>query len=209
MGTGTVCGIIESGIGFVKHTAGLVTKPYETYRNIVLKEDIREIIYIGCVVGLYFALASLIRTAAFRPFLLTKQFIVLAGGAFAGYMLASGMLWVSGRILGARTSLKTVMTAWGYSLLPTVAWFMMTSVLYIVLPPPRTTHIAGIVFSAVYLTISVSILFWKVICAYLAVRFSMKFDLVRICTVYAITLPVLVLYSFVMYRLGIFRIPFL
>jgi len=51
--------------------------------------------------------------------------------------------------------------------------------------------------------------FWKIILSYLALRFGMKLDLMRIFGILVVSLPILGVYSFGMYRLGIFRVPFL
>lgn len=85
----------------------------------------------------------------------------------------------------------------------------MTSFLYVLLPPPRTESVLGIGFSFLYLTMSAILFFWKIELYYLTLRFGLKLDLFRIIAVTSVILPILIGYSFIMYRLGILRVPFL
>ncbi|MEK7119653.1 MAG: hypothetical protein AAB889_04005, partial [Patescibacteria group bacterium] len=138
-----------------------------------------------------------------------RQFVVLAAGAGATYLGAVGMIWVIGKKLGGKGTLAGVMVGWGYTLVPTLVWFFATSLLYVVLPPPRTTSAAGIVFSIVYLIFSATLFWWKLILAYLTLRFGLRLDLQRIAIVALAAVPVVAVYSVGMYWLGIFRVPFL
>ena len=149
------------------------------------------------------------RTAAFRPFLLTKQFILLAGGATAGFALSVLVFWTIGRLVGGRGSIAALALAWAYTLVPTTVWFLATSLLYVLLPPPRTTSVLGITFSIVFLIFSITLFWWKLTLAYLTLRFGLKLDLAKILVVAAFSLPILAAYSVGMYRMGIFKVPFL
>ncbi len=194
---------------FFKNILGLMIRPYETCRRIVERGGFGELIYAGALLALYFAIASAVKVASFRPFLLTKQFVVLASAAAFTYLVAVALFWTTGKLVGARGKLKGLAVSWGYSLMPTLIWFLATSVLYVFLPPPRTTSLAGILFSILFLIFSATLLFWKVTVAYLTLRFGLRLDLGKILIVLAICLPILAGYSFGMYRLGIFKVPFL
>ena len=165
--------------------------------------------YVGILLGAYFALASLVKTAAFRPFLLTKQFVFLAGASTMTYLVVVLLLWFVGKLLGSSGRLRPILLGWGYTLIPTTLWFLVTSILYVVLPPPRTQSSAGILFSVLFLVFSTALFFWKFMLAYLTMRFGLRLDLLRIVAVTIICLPFLGLYSVLMYRWGIFRVPFL
>lgn len=204
-----VGGLLVGGVSFGRNFLGIITRPYETYRRIVERGNPWEVGYIGVILSFYFSLASLVKTAAFRPFLLTKQFILLGAGALTGYVLSVATLWVVGRFIGGEGKFGRLGIAWAYTLIPTTLWFFITSLLYVILPPPRTTSIAGILFSVLFLIFSVTTLWWKVTLAYLTLRFGMKLDLARIAIVVALTAPVLAVYTVSMYRLGIFKVPFL
>ena len=201
--------LVAAGLTFARHVTGIIVRPYETYRKIVDRGSFGELLYIGLLLVLYFALASVVKTAAFRPFLLTKQFVHLSLGAGFSFFVIVATLWLVGTLMGGKGSPKGLLVAWAYTLVPTVLWFFSTSVLYVFLPPPRTTSFAGIAFSVLFLGFSTTLLFWKVMLAYLTLRFSLHMDLLRIIGMTIVVGPFLAVYSYVMYRLGIFRVPFL
>lgn len=178
---------------FLKNTLGLVTRPYETCRRIVEKSGYGELFYIGFLLVVYFVFASWVKIAA----------------AGLTYVLSVALFWEAGKLVGAKGNLKGLAIAWGYSLVPTFIWFLATSLLYIILPPPRTTSVAGMLFSVLFLVFSATLFFWKATIAYLTLRFGLRLRLGKIFIVLAISLPILGLYSFGMYRLGLFKIPFL
>jgi hypothetical protein len=201
--------ILSYGLAFGQNIWGIVTRPYETYRRIINKGSLWEMVYIGICLALYFATAAIVKTPSFRPFLMTRQFFLLATATTVTYILAVSLFWKVARWFGAKGNLRGFMLGWGYSLVPTLVWFWMTSLLYVAIPPPRTTSVLGIVFSIVYLLVSATLFFWKIILSYLALRFGLRLDFAKIIGVSAIVLPILGAYSFGMYRLGIFRIPFI
>lgn len=204
-----VGGLLVVGVSFGRNFLGIITRPYETYRRIVERGNPWEVGYIGVILGFYFSLASLVKTAAFRPFLLTKQFALLLVGAGGGFLMMVALLWMASRLVGGEGKLWRLTVAWAYTLVPTTIWFFITSLLYVILPPPRTTSVPGVAFSMLFLIFSVTILWWKVTLAYLTLRFAMKLDLARIAIVVALTAPVFAIYTVSMYRLGIFKVPFL
>lgn len=197
------------GIRCIRTIYGLVYKPYATYRDIINHGHLGELIYLSLILAVYFAFASLIKTTAFRPFLLTKQFAVLVSSVGATYLLVIGLIWIIGKRLGGRGELSKVGLAWAYTLIPTVVWFLATSLLYVILPPPRTTAPLGILFSLLFLIFSATLFFWKITLAYLTLRFGLRLDLLRILAVWAISLPIIGVYSFGMYKAGVFKVPFL
>jgi len=201
--------LIVALVSFGRNVVGLVTRPYETCRRIAEKAHPLELTYVGAVLMLYFIPASFVKVAGFRPFLLTRQFFVLVGAAVATYCLAVAIFWGIGRLTGAHGTLRGFAVLWGYSLIPTAMWFFVTSVLYVLLPPPRTTSVQGVIFSVLFLVFSTTLFFWKMTIAYLSLRFGLRAGLGKILLVCLPAFPLLGLYSVGMYRLGIFRIPFL
>lgn len=184
--------LFSAGVSFGRTLVGMVTRPYETYRRLVDRGSLWELLAIAVLVSVYVVVARI-------------QIVPVV----ATFCITVGLFWIVGNVLGARGSLRGFSVGWGYTLVPTLVWFWGTSILYILLPPPRTTSGAGILFSVVYLVFSATLLFWKITLAYLALRFGLKLDLAKISVACAVVLPVLGMYSFWMYRLGIFRIPFL
>lgn len=204
-----ISAFLIGALGFARNTLGVAVRPYETYRRITARANLVELLFLTLVVALYFAASALIKTASFRPFLLTRELLALSFGAGGGFVLTLAVFFFVGRLMGGVGRLTTLAVLWGYTLLPTVFWFLATSVLYLILPPPRTQSVAGIAFSVVYLVFSSMLLAWKVTLGYLTLRFGMKLDLVRIVGVVLVGAAAWGLYSLLMYRLGIFRIPFL
>lgn len=194
---------------FFRSLIGLIVRPYETYRRIVNKGTLWELLPIALLLACYFAISSLVHTAAFRPFLLTKQFFILAGAVSASFFIVSGTLYIIGKLFNGQGTYRQMMIGWGYTLLPTVCWFLVTSLLYVILPPPRTTALTGFAFSLVFIVFSSALLFWKIMLSYLTLRFVLKIDLIKILGIIVIAGPLISLYSLGMYKMGIFRIPFI
>lgn len=206
----SISGDIAVGfILFTRRIGGLIIKPYETYRSLVERQNFWELIFIWTIIAGYFAFATLLKAPVFRVFLLTRQFMVLLTGALAGYILSVGVLWKAGNYFNGNGTFRGISIAWGYTLIPTVFWFLFTSFLYLLLPPPRTTSPAGITFSVVYLVVSTTIFFWKFISVYLTLRFGFQMQLKQIMSVLVIMIPVWALYAMSMYYFGIFKIPFI
>ncbi len=190
-------------------TIGLIVRPYETYRRIVDHGRASELTAIAILLSLYFALASVVKIATFRPFIFTRQFVILFLAAVGSYGVTVGAFWLAGLILKAKIRLTALLVAWGYTFLPTVMWFFITSLLYVILPPPRTTSLMGLAFSGLFLVFSVTLLWWKVMLSYLAIRFALRLDVPRIIFACAIVFPIVAGYSALMYYWGIFKVPFL
>lgn len=201
--------VVSAGVAFGRNIIGIVTRPYEAYRRIVYRGARQEMLFIGIIVVTYLGIAVIVKTPLFRPFFLTRQFLLLGTATAATFLLTVFLFWQIGSILGARGNIGGFALGWAYSLIPTSLWFWMTSLLYVILPPPRTTSWLGVVFSIIYLLVSATLLFWKIILSYLAIRFGLRLDLVKIIILSSVVLPILALYSVGMYRLGIFRIPFI
>jgi hypothetical protein len=201
--------LIIDGISFGRTLIGLATRPYQTYRTIVSHGKPGELLFIGLLLCLYFALASIVKIAAFRPFLLTQQFALLAIGAASGVGFAATSIVLMGLLLRKTASFSAVVLAWSYTLIPTIIWFFATSMLYVLLPPPRTTSAMGILFSLLFIVFSATLLWWKVTLSYLALRFTLKLDLLQAILVGVGCAPIMTAWAFAMYRLGVFKVPFL
>lgn len=195
---------------FLNNTLGCINNPYSTYRMLASNtKNTRHVFFIFLLVVGYFAFASAVRSGIRNPYLLTIQFNVLLLAAGIGYIGMILLMYGVGRILGAQPRIQTLIVLWAYSLLPTILWFFATSALYVPLPPPRSVSVLGKVYSVAFVTFSMGMLGWKVILYYLTIRFSLRFDLLRIALVSTIIVPMIAGYSVLMYRLGITRIPFL
>ena len=106
-------------------------------------------------------------------------------------------------------SLRTVFATWIYSYVPTILWFVITAIFYALLPPPRTTSYLGQAFSIVFITLSIGLFLWKLLLYYLTMRLALKLDFKKIIIASLFIFPIGILYSLLMYKLGIFRVPFI
>ncbi len=205
----TFSGLIIDGVTFGRTCIGLAVRPYETYRRIIHHGKNGELVYVALLLGVYFAIASVVKVAEFRPFLLTQQFLVLVLGAVSGALVATVSLAVAGRAFGARIKIDSLLLGWSYTLIPTVSWFLATSVLYVLIPPPRTTSILGVTFSLLFIVFSATLLWWKVTLSYLTMRFGLKLDLGKSAMVALLCAPGMALWAWGMYSMGVFKVPFL
>jgi hypothetical protein len=201
--------LIVAFYSFARSFIGIITRPYETYRKIIDKGTLWELFPIGALLSLYFGINALVKVPAFRPFVLTRHFVKTSVSVVVTAFLISFLFWGIGRVFGGKGQYKRFFLGWSYTLIPTFFWFLFTSLLYVIVPPPRTTHPTGIALSIVFLTLSAVLFFWKIILSYLTLRFGLKLDLLRILGILLVSAPVIGLYSIAMYRLGIFRVPFL
>ena len=205
---GLLC-FTKLSILFLKDLWGSVNTPYKTYRSLSLRKELGEAFFIFLGIFFYFVWATLLRTKSLNPLFLTFNFTKLLAAAIFTCLLIILVIYFLGQVVGGKGTLKSVFITWAFSLIPTLVWFFTTSLFYIILPPPRTTRFLGVLFSLFYIAFSVSLFFWKGLLYVLTLRFSLKLDLPRIIFISAILFPLGILYSVLMYRLGIFRVPFI
>jgi len=144
-----------------------------------------------------------------HPFLLTVNASRLFTTVLCLYLGICFLLLGLSKLFNGVASLRSVLMAWGYSLIPTLVWFLVTLVMYVLIPPPRTETILGRGFSLLYLTFSLSLFFWKGLLYYLTLRFALKFDLTKIILASLLFFPLLGATSYFLYIFGIFKVPFI
>ncbi|MBI2617628.1 hypothetical protein HYW55_05845 [Candidatus Gottesmanbacteria bacterium] len=202
--------LVKLSLLFVTNAVGTFHNPYVTYRRLsVEKTDHRHFLFVFLLVIAYFIFASFIRIGKSYPFLLSVHFNVLFAAFIFGFTTMIVFFITLGKLLGGKGSVKTLTILWTYSLLPTTIWFFLTSLLYIFLPPPRTEAFLGKLFSVIFLTLTLSLFFWKIILYYLTLRFALRLDLLKIGLITLLVVPLIVGLSTVFYMLRIFRVPFL
>lgn len=188
---------VVSLIIFLRRSIGLIFTPYATMRSISIEKGWRNMLWIGLFTCVYFLITNTVRfwlngfMGAVALFIISILFFSLLPAA------------------GNRNErFFRLVKTWGYTLLPTLIWFYATLLFYFILPPPRTTSLLGHIFSAFYIAFSGSLLVWKLILIYLAVRFSLRVHLYRVIyyllLYFALSIPLWIL----LYRSGISRIPF-
>lgn len=195
---------------FGRNLAGCINAPYITYRRLSQdKKAVSQSVFIFCLTISYFLFVSVIRLGVRSPLLLTVKLNMLLTSAAVGLVGTSTLLFILSHIVGSKGTFRPLFTLWSFTLIPTILWFFTTSILYLILPPPRTMSFAGKLYSVVFITFSLSLFLWKIILYYLTLRFAMKLDLGRIVIVSLVFAPMVVGYAVIMYRLGIFRVPFI
>ena len=200
--------LIKGFILFTRNSYGVFAKPYETYRLIVKSVHPAQIFPLFVFIGLYFFFAGVIRHGL-HPLIVAKSGITISMVTLTTYALVTLSIYFVGRLLKGDGKLSGVAIAWGYSLWPTLIWFYMTSALYFLIPPPRSTSLAGQLFSYAFVVASLILFLWKGILYYLTLRLALKLDLQRAIIASIIIFPIGIGYALLMYKLNIFRIPFI
>ena len=202
--------IIYISILFFRHMVGVVQTPYETYRRLAKGEHLLQVLPLLLVCVGYFGWSSLVHHGiTAHPYLLTFSFGKLVLGFVVTYSLVIiSLVWVS-RVIGGVGGFREIFLPWTYSLAPTILWFLGTSIMTLVFPPPRTLSLPGQILSFLFLSFSLFLFFWKAILYYLTLRFGMKLSMGKILIASLVLFPLGALYAVAMYQMGIFRIPFI
>lgn len=201
---------LKSLILFFQNTWGSIQRPYETYRKLAEGKNLTQALPIFLLCLLYFGWTTLIHVGLRNhPLLVSFNFFKITSASIITFGLVMGAFVVVSRMFGGRGTIWSVFLPWTYALLPTLVWFFATSLLWLLFPPPRTLALSGKALSFTFLVFSWFLFFWKGVLYYLTLRFGMKLDLLRILGVTLVIFPLGFLYALLMYRLGIFRVPFL
>lgn len=195
----TLANVVASSILVINNFSGLIFSPYKTMRKVSLHVDFQQIGIIFFLVFTYYYLVSLLTNHNFANSLFF----------LCSFALTVSFFYISGKILRADVSFNSLISTWAFSLLPTLLWFSITLILFLLLPPPRTTSILGTSFSMVYIGISLIILWWKITLMYLSIRFSLKTDFwmtLFLMIIYGVWfLP----YTYALYFFSVSRVPFI
>ncbi len=105
--------------------------------------------------------------------------------------------------------LRVMFNVWIYSYLPTILWFAVAAGAFVVLPPPRHDTLNGLIFSVVFLAISCGLLAWKLVLYWLTLRIGLELTVKEVFWTTAVILPVILVYSWRLYELGLFKVPFI
>jgi len=185
----------------------LIIYPYKTMRRISLEKDYYQLLIIAGLVFLYFKFIYFLRDKTYLATLVFLFFIF-------NFLLTSSFFYFINNFFSSNRNKKEItfssyIFTFSYSLFPTLIWFLSTSLLFIFLPPPRTFSLLGNTFSIFFVAYSLSLLIWKLILEYLAVRFSSKQNFLRIFYMMILYLTWFLPYSVFLYYFHFFRIPFI
>ena len=194
--------IFSSSFLILKRTLHLILTPYKTMREISLRGDKTESILLFLSSFLYLIVAGYLRKSVAMGIISCGAFILVF------YVTAYFFYYISH---GFNQEIKKTpfFITFSYTLIPTFFWVITNIILFILLPPPRTMSILGQGFSIIFIAYSISLLVWKLILVYFALRFSSKLGLYRIIYMMLLYLVIFVPLSLLLYYLKIFRIPFL
>jgi len=168
--------LVASWIFFTRYLFGLVFFPYRTMRQIVKERDYYQLVYISVFVYGYFIFATMMRNKTLNPYFLSSSSGAIFIFFIATFLLVTSFFYVIGRVFKLNVDYESLVFSFAYSLSPTIIWFFFTSLFYFLIPPPRSFSFFGKSFSLFFLTISISLLLWKVLLFYLSLRFSLLSD---------------------------------
>ena len=171
-------------------------------RKISQEKDYGQALILFLTIFLYFKFAYFLRD---KPHPATLTFLVFT----MHFALTVAFFYVLSRLSDSKIKLSSFIFTLSYSLIPTLIWFASSSILYIIVPPPRSFSILGKGFSIFFIAYSISLLAWKMILMYLALRFSTRLGFYRIMYLMVLFLLWFIPYSILLYYLKIFRIPFI
>ncbi len=189
----TLSSVIASFLVVARRTLHLIFTPYATMRRISLETDYSQIYIILFLVMSYFVVSGVEKIPVF----------------LLNFSLTLIIFKVFGLTFNRNFRESTLAFPMVYTLIPTLIWFTATYVLYQFLPPPRTFSLLGRSFSIIYVCFSLSLLLWKILLVYLALRFSVKRGFYTL--LYILMFYVIYLWNFstIMYRLGLSKVPFI
>lgn len=171
-------------------------------RTISMEKDYGQLVVIFFFVVLYFQIAEKAKQELLPSVLSPIGFLCT-------FTLTVVFFWSAAQVMKQAFHVKNFIFTLGYSLLPTLMWFTSNSLLFYFLPPPRTFSLLGKAFSIVFVSYSVSLLLWKIILFYLAIRFSSRMNFFAIVYMIILYLAVFIPYSLLLFHLRLFRIPFI
>lgn len=180
----------------------LIFTPYKTMRKIAQEKDVNQVLIIGFLILFYFYFSSFFRKE-------TVPFILIFSIFLFNFSFTIFFFYLLSKLFNKNLSITSFIFTFSYSLIPTLLWFFTNSFLYVMIPPPRTASMLGQSFSIFFITFSLSLLFWKLILFYLSVRFSSRQNFYRVIYFILLYLVFLTPFSYFMYYLKIFRIPFI
>lgn len=188
-----ISSFVASFLIVLRRSILLILTPYRTMRKISLETDKLQIFWIAFFVVTYFLTVGLVKILTF---------IVLFVSTIL-FMLAVGLS------LKKKIKISSMLLTFSYGLLPTTIWFYMSLVLLYLLPPPRTQSIQGKVFSVLYVSFSLSLLLWKIILSYLAIRFSLKLGFYSTMIALIFYIGFIAILSYFGLTLGLSKVPFI
>lgn len=197
-------------VEFLKIVYGSAQMPYSTFRSVSLKKPYFSLIFIASLIFLYLFVSTLAKhSLSSNPLFLTKSLLKIGMVISFSFMLISFVIFKTSRLFSSSGTYGTFALLWAFSLLPTLSWFLITTIFYVLIPPPRTLSLQGQIFSGLFLIFSFACFAWKGILYYLSLRIGLLLNAKQIMLLSMLVLPLIFGYSYLLYKLQVFRVPFI
>ncbi len=194
----------------LKNILGTFAHPYLTWKHIT-----RDQYYLPSLLVITIAIAAFNIRAPIKeglpdsaPTAITTLISNLSI-SIIGFLLIAYLIYSLCRYFNSRVNFLTIASVWAYSYIPTLIWFLITQGAYVLLPPPRTTSLAGILFTLLYISFSVSLLAWKLLLLWLTFQIPGRLLPTQAFIATTVTAIFVTFYWYVFYTLGLWGIPFL
>lgn len=204
-----VSDLIKGFYYLIKNLYGTITHPYLTWRKLSREPHLITSLGLLSITILVFNLRSPIKYGL--PDNLINIFVHVGKNtfiSFGGYLLSVTIIYYLAN-RHKNVSFKNIFCVWIYSYLPTLIWFLSTQWFYLILPPPRTTHWLGIMFTLFYLSFSISLLAWKLLLLWLTNQITCQLSPKQNFGASLMAILALANLSYVFYKFNWWGIPFL
>lgn len=189
---------------------GVIFWPYTTYFKLTHEKTPSMGITFLLLVPFYTVIAIVVKNGLFHTnaILLLTTFLRHTFAIWSTFLLSFLGLLILAELLKRQRRNLIIFTLWAFSYVPTYVWFIVTALLYFLLPPPRTPSLLGQSFSVAFISFTLLIFLWKLLLYYLTLRIGLKMTLPETVLASVFLFPLFGIFSFVSYKFGIFRVPF-
>lgn len=202
---------------FIANLWGVFQKPHATYLRLSRNKGYNtQIIFIWFLV-----LATLFFSRAVDAGIFSKPlFFVISLGklyffAIITFLLSVYLIYLLGVLFGLPGNIKTIIILWGFTYIPTIVWFSGMAIIFYLFSQfgqgvwPHINLQYKNILSILLAAFSIALFYWKLILYYLTLRVGFRTGWRKIIAISLIFFPSAAGYSYLMYRLGIFKVPFL
>lgn len=197
-------------LDFIKIIFGIVQYPHLTYQRLSLKKPFWHLFYIWVIIFFSLLWAEGVKHGVFKhPLFFAISLGVYFTIVLLSYLLITFLIYILGRLICRRGDYLTILILWGFSYLPTVFWFLFISLIFIIFPPPRGYTMSGYLLSGFTVIVSIALFYWKLLLYYMTLRIGLKITWGKIIKISMLFFPAVIIYSFLLYKIGVFKVPFL
>jgi len=199
---------------FGKNIYGIIQKPHAKFIDLAKTASLWQTVFIWFLIFWALLWAGAVKVGVFRnPMFYAIQISKFYFISLLSFLIICLLIYYLGRIFrvtkNSFAELKKIIILWSFSMVPTVVWFMGISFLFFIFPPPRSFSLQGYTLSALLIGFSTILFYWKLLLYYLTLRIGFKITWKKIITISIVFFPVVFLYSLILYKAGIFRVPFI